>query len=149
MICMFFVISIHTDRSFIKNSVATTLFNTILCSCNGIFYMISGRFNLSKTFQGSSDYKIYYERKMVSILFPYVFVTGLLNLWNIYNNHAWNGIVPWIKTSYESFMYTNASIHLWFMYPLIGMLISAPFLQGIIVIEFLIIQTKRNFIFWD
>lgn len=128
VVCMIFVIMIHTGRSFIENTFFATIFSTILFSCNSIFYMLSGRFNLNKTFLGKESYKRYYWKKIVSIVWPYVFLTCVLNLWDMYHNASWNSILLFLKISYAKLMHENSSIHLWFMYPLIGMLISTPFL---------------------
>lgn len=128
VICMIFAISIHTNRSFIESAFWAKSFNTMLFSCNSIFYMLSGRFNLNKTFLCKEDYKKYYWKKTISILYPYVFVTCILHLWDTYRNASWNGIVLFIKTTYVALMNSNVSGPLWFMYPLIGMLISTPFL---------------------
>lgn len=128
VICMLFVIGIHTDRSFIKNPLLDVIVNTLLFTCNGMFYMLSGRFNLQKDFSHKGAYKKYYVNKVITILFPYLLLTCVLSLWDMLDAGTWNGIATYIKGTYTSLMNTNSTIHLWFMYPLIGMLLGAPFM---------------------
>lgn len=128
VVCMLFVIALHTGLSFRTNDVSRAVIYTVLFVCNPLFYMISGVLNLRKSFCSKGDYKKYYWGKFVSILLPYVFATFLLNLWNICADGTWNGMELYIKTTYAAFMNRNKSIHLWFMYPLAGMLLSAPFM---------------------
>lgn len=128
VISMFFVIAIHTDSSFIKIPFFNIVLNTILFTCNGIFYLLSGRFNLQTKFECAEDYKKYFTKKTLTIFFPYILVTCLLSLWDILDSGTWNGLELYIKRTYVSFMNANATNHLWFMYGLIGMLLGAPFL---------------------
>lgn len=129
VICIVFVIMIHTGNPFSRGSISAILFSTIVFLCNGIFFMIGGRFNLSKTFQCKEDYRKYYMGKLITILFPYILVTCLLNLWDTYDSGNWGGIILFFKRTYVAFMHTNYSTHLWFMYPYLGMLLSTPFLS--------------------
>lgn len=128
VISMIFVIAIHADRSFIKTPFLEVVLSTILFTCNGIFYLLSGRFNLQTQFETRADYKKYYAKKTITILFPYILVSCLLSLWDILDSGTWEGVALYAKRTYVTIMQTNASNHLWFMYGLIGMLLGAPFL---------------------
>ena len=128
VICMVFVIAIHAERAFIKSTFVEVVFSTLFFTCNGMFYMLSGRFNLQKEFLSKEDYKRYFSNRAVTILFPYILVTILLSLWDMLDNGTWDGVVSFIRGTYISLMNTNALIHLWFMYPLIGMLLGVPFM---------------------
>lgn len=44
-----------SDNSLLNNAV-----RTFLAMCNGIFFMLSGKFNLKKKFESKSDYYNYY-----------------------------------------------------------------------------------------
>ena len=127
---MVFVIAIQVSRKpFENHRLLLIMMSTFLASCNSIFYMLSGKFNLKYKFSDKDDYRKYYIKKIISIIFPYVFVTCLLSMWDFYQNQELVfSIKAYIKYTYTAFMTTNVSIHLWFMYPLIGMLLSAPFL---------------------
>ena len=78
--------------------------------------------------KNKNGYRTYYLKKMIYILFPYILVTCILSLWEMINNQYTITFLFFIKHTYSSFMTANANIHLWFMYPLLGMLLSAPFL---------------------
>ncbi len=58
VISMIFVIAIHADRSFIKTPFLEVVLSTILFTCNGIFYLLSGRFNLQTQFETRADYTL-------------------------------------------------------------------------------------------
>jgi len=55
VVSMLFVIAIHVERSFIKVSFLETVLSTILYTCNGMFFMLSGRFTLKKEFSCAED----------------------------------------------------------------------------------------------
>lgn len=128
VICMLFVIGIHIERSFVKIPLLGVMIETLLFTCNGIFYMLSGRFNLQKDFPDKQAYKNYFISRVITIFCPYLILTFGLSLWDILDAGAWNGIGSYMKETYISLMNANATIHLWFMYPLIGMLLGAPFM---------------------
>ena len=128
VVSMILMIGVHTNSPFKKGSINAIILSTILFSCNNLFYMLSGRFNLTKKFHCKEDYKKYYLGKMITILFPYFFLTLFLCLWDTWDSGTWNGIGKFVKYFYVSLMQTNADTHLWFMYPLMGFLISVPFL---------------------
>lgn len=131
VVCMVFVIAIHTPVKPMQDKIwfATSL-NTFLFMCNGIFYMLSGRFNLCYKFTVKKDYSNFYKKKAISILLPYIMVTCLLSLWDVmlYWEKDRIGIKSYLIYTYEAFMSANEMNHLWFMYPLIGLMISTPFL---------------------
>lgn len=126
---MIFVVAIHApQKPLAESALFTSFLYTILFLCNNLFYMLSGKFNLKRRLSGKEDYKQYYFKKMVSILFPYVLMTCLLSAWNMYSSRAGWNLWDYFRQTYIGFISTNASTYLWFMYSLIGMLISAPFL---------------------
>lgn len=132
-----FVICIHAgtaSRLSRNNSIAilSNAISTFLLQCNGIFYMISGTFNLSKKFECKKDYIDYYISKFISIIIPYGIVSCLLVLAEIIvseQNCNFNG---YIYLCFEAFFSTNASSHLWFVCTLIGILIGTPFLAKLL-----------------
>lgn len=128
VISMIFVIAYHTDSSFIKIPVLGIILSTILFTSNGLFYLLSGRFNLQTKFECAEDYKNYFFKKNITIFFPFILMTCLLSLWDILDSGTWNGLELYIKRTYVALMHTNSTNHLWFMYGLIGMLLGAPFL---------------------
>lgn len=129
VIAMIFVIMIHIPVvPFQKDTLIYQMFRSLFLVCNCLFFMLSGYFNLSYEFHNKNDYKIYYFKKFLSVFFPFLFLSFLIFLWDFY-------VIPHKKFSYllfwqfyQYFMGDKISVHLWFMYPLIGFLISAPFI---------------------
>lgn len=130
VISMFFVIMIHTlVKLFYSNNIFKITMESILFTCNGMFYMLSGYFNLDKKFTSKEDYKKYYKNKLIKIIIPFIICSFFINTWNTYIiEHKTFNILKLLKYFYINLMSNNISVHLWFMYPLIGFLLSAPFL---------------------
>ena len=136
VICMLFVIAVHVmPTPFSEETFWGSVCLILLLSSNHIFFLLSGRFNLNYHFQSKEDYRKYYLKKLLTIIFPYLFVTCLRSAFKMYVVHTADvsgGLGVYLKYTYEGFMSANSSNHLWFMYPLIGMLISAPFLAKLL-----------------
>lgn len=130
VIAMFFVIGVHCSRKpFSDNTLFQTGINNFLSSCNGMFFMLSGRFALSTKCNTKKDYANYYINKVCSVVFPMVFATAAIEIGrDIFRNGFSLNVLKYFKMLYEFIMNQNAQSHLWFMYPLIGMLLGAPFL---------------------
>ena len=78
VISMFLVIGVHiTPKPFGSIPTFQSAFSCFLLVCNGCFYMLSGRFALGKVFNEKDEYKEYYIKKAITIVFPYVLVSSL------------------------------------------------------------------------
>lgn len=121
-----FVICVHTGfPSFISsNNLLNNSIRSFLVVCNGVFFMISGKFNLRKNFESKSDYYNYYTDKFISIIVPYGIISCIL----VKIVDKPQGIKNFIYLCIQAFFSTNCQNHFWFMCCLIGMLVSAPFL---------------------
>ena len=130
VISMILVIGIHCAvKPFSASPMIQKSFIRFMFACNGMFYMLSGRFALSTKCNTKMEYKKYYINKVCSIVFPMVLVTfGVEFCKDIYKNGFSLNILQYLKHVYECIMTTNAQNHMWFMYPLIGMLLGAPFI---------------------
>lgn len=129
-----FVICLHAGVAgrISNNRVLTNLFQIFLIQCNGVFYMMSGKFNLCKKFECKKDYINYYINKFIFIIVPYGIVSCLLVLYEmIMSEQPWN-LNGYIYQCYGAFFSTNAGTHLWFVCTLIGMLASTPFLAKMV-----------------
>ena len=127
---MFFVIAVHTSPKPLSWSPTfLTAFQMLLLTCDSNFYMMSGELNLQKRFEGPKDYKDYYVNKGISILFPYLAVTFFLTLWSMVMDGNSFSFLSYGKRVYVDLMEKNGVTHMWFMYPLMGMLLSVPFLS--------------------
>ena len=127
LMCIF-VIMLHISEKPFSFPVRAA-YTTVFFLCNSIFYMLSGKFNLEHTFDSVGDYLNYYRKKFVYIYFPYLFVSFMLSAVNLYGQTG--SITPKgvCVFAFKEFFDTNSGKALWFMYPLMGLLISAPFLS--------------------
>ncbi len=133
VVSMIFVIGAHTSpKPMARSPLFTAAFLMILLTCNSNFYMLSGELNLSKRFETAGDYRRYFAGKAVSLLFPYLLVTAMLTVWNMAVSGGEITLSSYVKHLYLDIMAENNKIHLWFMYPLVGMLLSAPFLSRMV-----------------
>ena len=89
--------------------------------------MISGKYNLRHRFEDIYDYKKYYFKKASDILFPYLTVSMLLTIWRMIVQDETINAVSFIKNVFGEIASGNNNTHLWFMYLLMGFLLSAPF----------------------
>ncbi len=130
VIAMILVVMVHIPvMPFQNNDLIHNTLKTIFLSCNSLFFMLSGYFNLNETIYTKKEYKKYYIKKFFSIILPYIIISFLLYTWKFYILPR-NKIetITFFSKFYQYFMSGKIEIHLWFMYPLIGYLISAPFL---------------------
>ena len=122
------VMMIHTVvKPFESNFLLTNVMMTFLFLANTFFYMLSGRFNLVKTFDTPADYGKFYKKKIITILLPYIVVSMLLSVFNMMMQGAEIRPKSYLLFAYWELMETNIGLHLWFMYPLMGFLLSTPF----------------------
>lgn len=127
VIAMTLVIAVHSNpKPFAETSLAGICFYTILYMCNGLFYMLSGNLNLRKEFSTKKDYITFYKNKCITLLLPFCLGSILQSIYNYEGDFR----ISWmIKTIIRNFFSDNSGTSLWFMYPLIGMILSTPFLS--------------------
>ena len=124
------VIAQHSLPHFgLVSPLAREAFPTFLIAADGLFYMLSGYFNLNKEFNNSSDILKYYKNKIIYVLLPFLGFTFFWTIWDYLHEVGSFELLGILKAFYISVMDTSASGHLWFLYPLFGLLLSAPFLS--------------------
>ena len=127
------VIMVHAPiKPFAEHPVLINSLVVLIYTCNSLFFMLSGRLNLAKSFERKEDYILYYKKKTVEILLPYVICSALLTLWSMIQSGEPFSVGGYLNRFYRGLMGENASGHLWFMYSMIGMLLAAPFLAGMV-----------------
>ena len=128
-ISMFLVIGVHVaPKPCERSELFSAIFLAILLTCNSNFYMLSGQLNLKKSFETSLEYRNYYIKRFVTIIFPYATITVASILYEAWLNKERLGMRVLGDRTLRALMSTNAEIHFWFMYPLIGFIACAPFL---------------------
>ena len=128
VVAMLFVIAVHVNpKPFNSFPWFKDVFDYIIYTCNGMFFMLSGFFNMKKEFKTKEDYAVYYKKKVISILVPYVLMTFLLYGYDYYQSGRVFELRAFIEETINQFTSLNSEGHLWFMYSLIGLIMSAPF----------------------
>jgi surface polysaccharide O-acyltransferase-like enzyme len=127
---MFFVIGVHlvetlpvdTPRRILYNSVFSLTFYT----CNGLFFMLSGKFALGGTYKSKEDRKRYFQKRILNLILPMIFFMWLRSAYSvrgdIFHLEFWNLCLRNILCDYMGKDY-------WFLYLLLGNLLIAPFLS--------------------
>lgn len=93
-------------------------------ACNGIFFILSGHFNLRTRDEGTLGR--YYLRKVATIVLPVIVYTGMMIVWEMKQELFTNpGAI--VERFVGDFIYNNSLSHLWFVYSLFGILLAAPF----------------------
>lgn len=129
VLCIF-VIAFHSLYHFgIENEFVYELIGMLLVSANGLFYMISGYFNLEKEFRNSEDIKEFYKKRFIDIIFPFLAFVFVWTIWDYYHETHSFDVLGILSTYYRAVVDTSSEGHMWFMYPLFGLLLSTPFLS--------------------
>ena len=130
---VFLSICVITLHSFTYFGEMDNLFGSflpvILIAADGLFYMLSGYFNLQKEFKNSSDILKFYKNKIIYVLLPFVGFVLFWTIWDYVYVYREFNLPEILRIFYEAVMDTSADGHLWFMYPLFGLLLSTPFLS--------------------
>ena len=64
VVAMMFVIAVHVNpKPFNSIPWFKDVFDYIIYTCNGMFFMLSGLFNMKRDFSSKEDYKIYYQKR--------------------------------------------------------------------------------------
>ncbi len=133
VMAMIMVIMIHANYAdLIVSPWLRAVIMTIISTCNCFFFMLSGKYNLRIDFgtEGKNGIIRYYKKRFIDIVFPYVIISMLLSIWNfarqIDQPMTWKS---YLLFAMKELFSENAYTHLWFMYPLIGFVLSTPFLS--------------------
>lgn len=131
VVSMLLVIGTHSfatvSPSYREEFVWGGAVSVILLLCNGLFFMISGKFALSVCCQTNKDYRTYYLKRLGSIGIPVLI--GML-LREMFNN-GW--YIPYlvsgdfVKVFIRNVLSGFSSCEYWFLYTLVGLLVAAPF----------------------
>lgn len=125
---MLFVIAVHVNpKPFNSFPWFKDVFDDIIYTCNGMFFMLSGLFAMKKTCSVKEEYGTYYKKKFLSILLPYVIMTFILYGYDFYQSGRVFSLRLFVEETINQLTALNIEHHLWFMYSLIGLLLSAPF----------------------
>ena len=125
-----FVVAFHSLYHFgIENDLVYEIIGMLLVSANGLFYMISGYFNLEKEFNNSSDIKEYYKKRFIDIIFPFLAFVFVWTVWDYVHETGQFNLIEILSTYFEAVVDTSSQGHMWFMYPFFGLLLSTPFLS--------------------
>ena len=124
------VITVHSFHYFgVEDDFMNTVLRVPLMACDGLFYMVSGYFNLEKQFNNSSDIKNYYKSRFINVLFPFLAFVLVWTVWDYLHVVGSFNLLEILDTFFKGILYKSAEGHMWFMYPLFGLLLSTPFLS--------------------
>lgn len=133
VVAMILTIAVHCSQLIPRHTTTEQYMFDALSSlfyiCNGLFFMLSGKFSLSVKIETFHDYYRYYTKKLITLIIPILFYMFLRSLYD-------NGtelIPPYFWKSYIKNVFSNyASNEYWFLYGLVGMVLLAPFLNKMV-----------------
>ena len=129
---MVFAVSVHACSNAAGNYLVDTLtgqlVGTLLYLCNGLFFMISGKFALSTSFRTMEDYRKYYLKRLGSIGIPVMVCMLLRSMFNIGWWPEYFLSADFLKEYLQNVLHNFASCEYWFLYRVVGFLAVAPFL---------------------
>lgn len=127
------VITIHASGYFaFEDNTFRIIFLTFLFQSNCMFYMISGYYNLDREFKDSTDIKKFYKGRIIKTLLPFVLFVLFWTVWEYTHATESFNFLELLGICYDSIMASSCNTHLWFLYPLFGLLISTPFLSKMV-----------------
>ncbi len=132
-VAMIFIVCLHSEaltRYFVHLKPHAYVISCILISLftsgTYIFFMLSGKFALCKKFDDKVDYITFYLKKLFTILIPFVIISFLFLAWT----HRYSIGDLWRFYYFISANKVEGSY--WFVYILIALIISTPFLAKMI-----------------
>lgn len=146
VIAMALVLAIHTLNraehfAFSYNTTwyLVEIFSIIFMVCNPLFFMLSGKFTLNKKFGTAKDYLVFYLKKAVTIVLPFV-------LLSVVGYMAAVPVKHWGLFSFaRKFLSADINGVYWFMYVLISIVLFSPFFAK--MLQSMSLTDKRVF-FW-
>ena len=135
VIAMIFVITIHQLDKFkpqFTNPTQHQLLSIVFLTCNGLFFMLSGKFSLNFNYEEKGCYKKYYFGKFIKIIIPALFYMAIKQLYLMHFTFNEKITITSFFRSYtlsvvEGYIVTEY----WFVYYLISNLLVAPFIARI------------------
>ena len=135
VIAMIFVITIHQLDKFkpqFTNPIQHQLLSIIFLTCNGLFFMLSGKFALNFNYEEKGCYKKYYLGKFIKIIIPALFYMAIKELYLMHFTFKQKITISSFLRAYilsvvEGYIVTEY----WFVYYLIANLLVAPFVARI------------------
>ena len=128
-VAMLFVIAVHANpKPYQSGSLWQELFLAVFFSCNGLFFMLSGRFALAKKLDGVRGILTFYRRKLFSVFIPLVFFGAIYCLVDLYQDGVPFTFGMFLETAAKGLTGDLRDTYLWFMFVLIGLTLVAPFL---------------------
>lgn len=135
-VSMLFVISVHAmtqiPMATPPREALLPVLSTLFCLCNGLFFMLSGKFSLNARCDSMGDYLRWYAKRLSSIGIPTLFFMLLRTMhnsgwWPAYlrSPELWRDYLHNILSGFRTCDY-------WFLYPLTGLLTAAPFLSKLL-----------------
>ena len=129
VVSMCFVISVHL-LAHLSNDTELRIFmsNTfyqLFFTCNGIFYMLSGKFALQEKCDSAKEYFNYYYKKLWGLLVPIVLYMFLRYTYD--TNYAFSS-EGFLTGFWQNFSSGYSSNEYWYLYALVGSILAAPFI---------------------
>ncbi|MDY4041247.1 MAG: acyltransferase [Collinsella sp.] len=128
VVAMAFVVAVHAlmivDADTPAGNVVTVLGQTVFFTCNALFFILSGKFNLTK--RNAEDPGRYYLRKVRGIIVPVLILFFLRTVYNLWP--ALPGPRALAVTYVKNVLGDLSGSEYWFVYILVSFLAVVPFL---------------------
>ncbi len=129
VVAMLFVIALHTNpKPYQNGSFGQELFLSVFYACNGLFFMLSGRFALAEKLDGVREILKYYKNKLFTLFIP-LLIFGGLSFWvDFYKSEKAYTAGTFFLGLLKGVLGDWNDGYLWFMFALVGLTLGAPFL---------------------
>lgn len=136
-VACFMVVAVHAgallDSSWGWSSAYHTFYNALFLCANGLFFLMSGHFNIKC--KDDAQLPSYYFSKVKNLLVPalvYMFVQSLYEMY-LMPEASTPGFLGFIKYYIKMLWSVYGSSHYWFIMMLFGFLLATPFFAEFLV----------------
>ena len=105
-------------------TVSTILKNFFMVA-NPLFFMLSGKFSLGKSFENKNDYAKYYKNKLITIIVPFIIISFIVYLPKFIGEYSLLAFIKKLITG-------KIQGTFWFVYTILGIFIISPFYSKMI-----------------
>lgn len=130
---MILTVAAHCSSSIARETVSRQYLydglSSVFFTCNGLFFMLSGKFALAAKCESFNEYYRYYTKKILTLVIPILFYMFLRNIYD--NGFGFSQLSFW-KTYIKNVLSGYSDNEYWFLYTIMGLILLAPFLNKMV-----------------
>lgn len=110
----------------VKTGFVSNMIIIVVYVANSLFFMLSGKFNLKKSFNTIKDYLNFYIHRFINLLVPFL-ICNLYYLYKFYDTDEGRTLLP-----IEYILDNRVEGTFWFVFIMIALIITSPFVSKMV-----------------